>query len=156
MEKIKTLNELKQIIGELKEKGEKIIFTNGCFDFIHVGHVRYLKGASRLGDTLIVAINSDNMVKKIKGSNRPLIGENERAEIIANFECVDFVTIFDEPTVEKLLLALKPHVHAKGTDYTKETVPERETVLSYGGDIAITGDTKERSSREYLKRLKVP
>jgi rfaE bifunctional protein nucleotidyltransferase chain/domain len=137
-----------------KAKGLAVVLTNGCFDVLHAGHVRYLQGARALGDLLIVAVNSDHQVRKLKGEGRPLLPEAERAELIASLEAVDLVTIFDEPTVTELLLALKPAVHAKGTDYTEETVPERDVVRSYGGRVAIVGDPKDHSTSEMLSRFR--
>ena len=145
---IKDIDRLVQIINKLKAKGKKIVFGNGCFDILHVGHIRYLKGARDLGDFLIIAVNSDSSARAIKGSDGLIMPEDERLEILAAIEHIDYVTIFAEPTVENLLLKLKPHIHAKGTDYTKETVPERNTVASYGGQIAIVGDEKNHSSTE--------
>lgn len=140
-------------VESLKKEGKTIVFANGCFDLIHVGHIRYLCGAAQEADILLVAINSDESVRKIKGENRPIMPLAERLEIIAALECVDIVTAFDEPTCKNLLEMLKPDVHAKGTDYTEENVPERNTVLSYGGKIAIVGDPKDHSSSEILKKL---
>jgi rfaE bifunctional protein nucleotidyltransferase chain/domain len=137
-----------------RRKGAKIVLTNGCFDLIHAGHIRYLQGAKALGDILIVGINSDEQVSLLKGAGRPFMPEDERAEIISALRCVDFVTIFCEATVEELLLALKPDFHAKGTDYTEETVPEREIVLSYGGKVAIVGDPKDHSSTRMIETVK--
>jgi rfaE bifunctional protein nucleotidyltransferase chain/domain len=154
MSKLKNLNELGDIVKEERKKGRKIVFANGCFDIIHVGHIRYLKEAKTLGDLLIVAINSDSSAKKLKGDGRPVTPENERAEIVAAIEYVDYVTIFNEPNVSNLLLALKPDIHAKGTDYTEDSVPEANTVRAYGGRVAITGDKKERSSTEIIKKVK--
>src|SRR6185295_2267011 len=131
--------ELIERVTAAREAGAKIVFANGCFDVLHVGHVRYLAGARELGDILIVGINSDMQVAAQKGAGRPVLPANERAEIVAALEAVTYVTIFDEPTVEELLLALKPDVHAKGTDYTTESVPERDVVRSYGGEVAIVG-----------------
>jgi len=130
-----------------------VVLTNGCFDVLHAGHVRYLEGARALGDVLVVAVNSDRQVRALKGEGRPLVPEAERAELIASFEVVDLVTIFDEPTVTELLLALKPDVHAKGTDYTEETVPERDVVRSFGGRVAIVGDPKNHSTSELLRKV---
>ena len=144
----KDIDELSRIIESLKADGKKIIFGNGCFDILHVGHIRYLKGAKELGDCLVIAVNSDSSVKKIKGEGNPLIPEDERLEIMSAIESVDYLTLFSEPNVESLLLRLKPHVHAKGTDYTKNSVPERDTVISFGGEIAIVGDPKNHSSTE--------
>jgi rfaE bifunctional protein nucleotidyltransferase chain/domain len=141
-------------IESAKNEGQTIVFTNGCFDVLHAGHIRYLLGARELGDVLVVAINSDAQVRTLKGVGRPILSEHDRAELVASIEAVDFVTIFDEPTVEQLLLALRPDVHAKGTDYTEETVPERDVVRSFGGRVAIVGDPKNHSTSEMLKRLK--
>ena len=145
--------ELVQRVNELRTEGAAVVFANGCFDLFHVGHLRYLEGAAALSDVLVVAINSDRQARELKGEDRPFIPENERAEIVAALKCVDFVTVFDEPTVEELLLALKPDFHAKGTDYTADTVPEREVVRSYGGTVAIVGDPKDHSSTEIIERL---
>ncbi len=145
--------ELTRRVLALRESGAVIVMANGCFDLLHVGHVRYLQEARTLGDVLVVGINSDRQARSLKGENRPIVSENERAELVAAVKGVDLVTIFDEPTVTELLLAVRPDVHAKGTDYTVETVPERETVLSYGGRVAITGDPKDHSSTELIARL---
>ena len=145
--------ELVQRVNELRTEGAAVVFANGCFDLFHVGHLRYLEGAAALGDVLVVAINSDRQTRELKGEDRPFTPENERAEIVAALKCVDFVTVFDEPTVEELLLALKPDFHAKGTDYTADTVPEREVVRTYGGTVAIVGDPKDHSSTEIIERL---
>ena len=136
-----------------KAKGARIVLANGCFDVLHVGHVRYLQGARALGDLLIVGINSDAEVARLKGEGRPILAERERAELVASLESVDLVTIFDEPTVTELLLAIRPDVHAKGTDYTEETVPERDVVRSYGGSVRIVGDPKDHSTSEMLRKV---
>lgn len=136
-----------------RQRGSKIVLANGCFDFFHVGHIRYLAGAKALGDCLIVAVNSDEQVRKLKGENRPLIDETERAEIISALKFVDFVTIFPEPTVEQLIRAIRPDFHAKGTDYTTETVPERDIVREYGGQTAIVGDPKDHSSTDLITKI---
>ncbi|MGI8836402.1 MAG: adenylyltransferase/cytidyltransferase family protein [Pyrinomonadaceae bacterium] len=141
-------------IEAAKSEGQTIVLTNGCFDVLHAGHIRYLLGARELGDVLVVAINADAQVRALKGGGRPILSEHDRAELVASIEAVDFVTVFDEPTVEQLLLALRPDVHAKGTDYTEETVPERDVVRSFGGRVAIVGDPKNHSTSEMLKRLK--
>ena len=146
--KIYKRTDIKQKVEALKNNGKKIVFANGCFDVLHVGHIRYLKSAKKFGDILLVAINSDESVHKLKGEGRPMQNENERAEIIAALECVDFVTIFVEDTADDILLELKPDFQAKGTDYTEKNVPERETVLSFGGKIVIAGDPKNHSSTE--------
>lgn len=140
-------------IDELRKVGSKIVLANGCFDLFHVGHLRYLAAAAEVADRLIVAVNSDEQARRLKGDGRPYTEENERAEIIAGLSCVDAVTIFTEPTVEELLLAIKPDFHAKGTDYTTETVPEREIVRSYGGNVVIVGDPKDHSSTEIISRI---
>jgi rfaE bifunctional protein nucleotidyltransferase chain/domain len=140
-------------INTEKAKGARIVLTNGCFDILHAGHVRYLEGARSLGDVLVVGINSDVQVASLKGEGRPIIPERERAELVASLQAVDLVTIFDEPTVTELLLAIKPDVHAKGTDYTEETVPERDVVRSYGGRVAIVGDPKDHSTSEMLRKV---
>jgi len=134
-----------------RRKGAKIVLANGCFDLFHVGHIRYLAGAKALGDVLIVGINSDEQVRKLKGAHRPLMPEAERAEIVSALKFVDYVTIFDEPTVAELIRAVRPDLHAKGTDYTAETVPEREIVKEYGGKTAIVGDPKDHSSTDLIK-----
>lgn len=148
------LDELARRIERLKQQGKRVVFTNGGFDLLHVGHLRTLQGARELGDALVVALNSDASIHRNKGPNLPIIPAAERAELVAALACVDLVTIFDEPRVDGLLLRLKPHVHAKGTDYTKETVPERETVMSYGGEVAITGDAKAHSTSWIIKKIR--
>ena len=145
--------ELIKRVESAREQGARIVFANGCFDVLHVGHVRYLAGARELGDVLVVGVNSDAQVAIQKGAGRPVLPATERAEIVDALEPVTFVTIFDEPTVEQLLLALKPDVHAKGTDYTTETVPERDVVRSYGGQVAIVGDAKDHSTSAIIARL---
>ena len=134
--------------------GRSVAFANGCFDLLHVGHVRYLQAAAREADRLVVALNDDRSVALLKGANRPLLAEHDRAELVAALRGVDYVVIFPEPTVTPLLLALRPDVHCKGTDYTVDTVPERETVRGYGGRIAIVGDPKDHSTRDLLERIR--
>ena len=141
-----------KVVAEARANGKRIVMANGCFDILHVGHIRYLRGARELGDLLVVGVNSDSQVAIQKGAGRPILPSVERAELIGALESVSYVTIFDEPTVEELLLALKPDVHAKGTDYTVETVPEREVVRSYGGTVAIVGDPKDHSTSEILSQ----
>jgi rfaE bifunctional protein nucleotidyltransferase chain/domain len=150
---ILTREDLIERVASAREAGARIVFANGCFDVLHVGHIRYLAGARQLGDVLIVGINSDQQVAAQKGAGRPVLPASERAEIVAALESVTYVTIFDEPTVEELLLALKPDVHAKGTDYTTDTVPERDVVRSYGGQVAIVGDPKDHSTSQIIARL---
>ena len=146
-------NELIERVNSARESGARIVLANGCFDVLHVGHVRYLAGARELGDVLVVGINSDEQVALQKGDGRPVLPATERAEIVAALEPVTYVTIFNEPTVEELLLALKPDVHAKGTDYTTDTVPERDVVRSYGGRVAIVGDPKDHSTSAIIAQL---
>lgn len=136
-----------------REKGKIIVLANGCFDLLHVGHTRYLAGAKQLGDILIVGVNCDAQVRKLKGEGRPFTNEDERAELISALRFVDFVTIFREPTVEELIRTIRPDFHAKGTDYTVNNVPEREIVIACGGKVAIVGDPKDHSSSEMLVRL---
>jgi rfaE bifunctional protein nucleotidyltransferase chain/domain len=153
-EYIRDLHELKAIIDRERSRGKKIVFGNGCFDLLHVGHIRYLAGAKALGDVLVVALNDDSSVVglgKRKAVATPL---DERVEIIAAVRYVDYVTTFSEPTVENLLRVLKPDFHAKGTDYTPETVPEKDIVKAYGGQVAIVGDPKDHSTRDIIARLK--
>jgi len=145
--------ELIRRVAEARKGGKRVVLANGCFDVLHVGHVRYLAGARELGDMLVVGINSDEQVAIQKGAGRPVMPAIERAEIVAALEPVTYVTIFNEPTVEELLLALKPDVHAKGTDYTTDTVPERDVVRSYGGQVAIVGDPKDHSTSSIIARL---
>ncbi len=142
-----------QRITVAKAKGSRIVLANGCFDVLHAGHVRYLEGARALGDVLVVGINSDTQVARLKGEGRPILPERDRAELVASLEAVDLVTIFDEPTVTELLLAIRPDVHAKGTDYTEETVPECDVVRSYGGSVRIVGDPKDHSTSEMLRKV---
>jgi D-glycero-beta-D-manno-heptose 1-phosphate adenylyltransferase len=148
-------NRLVARVAIARKHGARIVLANGCFDILHVGHVRYLEGAKALGNVLVVGVNSDEQVRVQKGEGRPFVPERERAEIIAAIRAVDFVTIFTEPTVEQLLLSIRPDIHAKGTDYTADTVPERDVVRSYGGRVAIVGDPKDHSSTEMIKELAV-
>lgn len=145
--------ELVTRINAERKNGSRVVLANGCFDVLHVGHVRYLAGARELGDVLVVGVNSDEQVARLKGEGRPILPDIERAEIVAALESVTYVTVFDEPTVEELLLTLKPDVHAKGTDYTEDSVPERDVVRSYGGRVAIVGDPKDHSTSAILARL---
>ena len=141
-------------VADDRAAGRTVAFANGCFDLLHVGHVRYLQAAAAEADRLVVAINDDRSVSGLKGSGRPILSESDRAEIVAAVRGVDYVVIFPEPTVTPLLLALKPDVHCKGTDYTVDTVPERETVRGYGGRVAIVGDPKDHSTRDLLARIR--
>jgi D-glycero-beta-D-manno-heptose 1-phosphate adenylyltransferase len=151
--KIKTLEELKAVTQHLRASGRTVVFVNGCFDLLHVGHVRYLQHARALGDVLILGVNSDACVAALKGKGRPLQPEADRIEILASLECVDYILLFDAPTVDDILKALKPDIHAKGTDYSEESVPERETVLAYGGRVAIAGDPKDHSTRDLIQTI---
>ena len=153
MKKIKTLAQLARIVAAERRKGRSIVLANGGFDLVHAGHVRYLEAAKRAGDVLIVALNSDRSVRRLKGPGRPVLPQEERAAIIAAFACVDYVTIFGEPDVGRILRTLEPDVHAKGSDYTRETVPERATVRAYGGTILIAGGPKIRSASEIIPRV---
>lgn len=137
-----------------RRKGRTVVLANGCFDLFHVGHIRYLAGAKNLGGILVVGINSDEQVRRLKGDGRPFMPENERAELVSALRFVDFVTIFNEPTVTELIRTIRPDFHAKGTDYTVESVPEREIVREYGGQVAIVGDPKDHSSTEFIQKLK--
>ena len=140
-------------VRDERAAGRTIAFANGCFDILHVGHVRYLEAAAQEADVLVVAINDDASVKALKGENRPIMAAEHRAELVASLRSVDFVVVFPEPTVAPLLEALRPDVHCKGTDYTADTVPERDTVQAYGGRIAIVGDPKNHSTRDLLERI---
>ncbi|MHB8109970.1 MAG: adenylyltransferase/cytidyltransferase family protein [Syntrophorhabdaceae bacterium] len=151
---IRSTNELKQIIDAEKAAGKTVVFGNGCFDILHVGHVRYLKGAKELGDILVVAVNDDASVTGLGKRKEIVTPADERAEIISAIDCVDYVILFGDPTAENLLRALKPHIHAKGTDYTEGNVPEREIVRSYGGRVAIVGDPKDHSTTDIIKTIK--
>jgi len=146
-------DDLVAYVTKEKEKGSTVVLANGCFDVLHVGHIRYLQGAKAQGDLLVVGINSDRQVAVLKGRGRPIMADTARAEMVASVAAVDFVTVFEEPTVANLLLAIQPDIHAKGTDYTEETVPEREVVRSYGGRVAIVGDPKTHSTSEILDRV---
>jgi len=152
--KILSLRELKSRVGEHQQRGEKVVFANGCFDILHVGHVRYLEAARTTGDVLIVAINSDSSVRELKGTGRPILDESARARLIAALRAVDYVVIFSESSVEPLLRELRPDVHAKGTDYTAETVPERAVAKELNIRIAIVGDPKNHSTRDMLYALR--
>jgi rfaE bifunctional protein nucleotidyltransferase chain/domain len=140
-------------IGEARASGRTVAFANGCFDLLHVGHVRYLEAAAREADLLVVAINDDASVRALKGEGRPMLAAEHRAELVAALRCVDLVTVFPEPTVSPLLELLHPDVHCKGTDYSEDTVPERDVVRAYGGRVAIVGDPKDHSTRDLLARI---
>ena len=154
MAKRLSLEEAAELAQESRKQRKSLVLANGCFDLLHVGHIRYLQAAAREGDLLLVAVNSDGSVRRLKGPERPVMPEEERAEILEAIECVDHVLVFDETTVEEVIRRLRPQVHAKGTDYTEETVPERELVRSYGGRVAIVGDPKDHSTRNYLQKIR--
>jgi len=143
---------LRDQVGAWRAQGESIVLTNGCFDVLHVGHVRYLEAAKALGGKLVVAVNADSTVRELKGEGRPRTPQNERAELMAALAAVDAVVIFEEPDVRALVREIRPEVHAKGTDYTRESVPERDEVMACGGRVEIVGDPKDHSSSELLKR----
>ena len=155
--KIISLRELKSRVGDHQQRGQTVVFANGCFDILHVGHVRYLEAARAEGDVLVVGVNSDSSVRDLKGPGRPVLDENARARLVASLRAVDYVVIFSEPSVEPLLRELRPDVHAKGTDYTVATVPERTVAKELNIRIAIVGDPKNHSTRDMLQALrKVP
>jgi rfaE bifunctional protein nucleotidyltransferase chain/domain len=153
-EKLWTRGDAAARVDRLRRGGARIVFANGAFDLLHAGHVRYLEAARREGDFLIVGVNSDSSVRLSKGAGRPLVPEVERAEIVAALGCVDAVVVFSEASPAELIALLKPDVHAKGTDYTPETVPERDVVESYGGRVAIVGDTKNHATTDLVARIR--
>jgi D-glycero-beta-D-manno-heptose 1-phosphate adenylyltransferase len=152
--KIVARDVLREKLAEHKRQGRSIVFANGCFDTLHVGHVRYLDGARREGEILVVGVNADSSVCGLKGPGRPVLDENARAQLVAALRCVDFVVLFGELNVEALLEELRPDVHAKGTDYTAETVPERAVATRFGIRVAIVGDPKDHSTREFLESVR--
>ncbi len=154
MGRIVANDELIAAVGRERAAGKRIALANGCFDVLHVGHVRYLEGARREADRLVVAVNDDGSVRALKGEGRPILSAADRAELVAALRAVDYVVLFPETTVARLLEQLRPDVHCKGTDYTTDTVPERETVRAYGGRVAIVGDPKDHSTRDLLARIK--
>ena len=151
--KIRSLDELKKISTRLKKEGKKVVFTNGCFDLLHIGHIKYLQKAKEFGDVLVVGVNSDNSVKKVKGPKRPLLPQEERAKILAALEYVDYVTIFSALTPEKVIEALKPNVHVKGGDYQPEDLPEARMVESYGGKVMVVNEIEHRSTTELINLI---
>lgn len=146
--KVRSLEELPALL-----QGKKVVLANGCFDILHVGHLRYLNEARALGDTLVVAINSDKSIRLIKDAGRPILIEAERVALISALRCVDYVVVFDEPDVSRVIDVLRPAIQAKGTDYTEQSVPERDKVLAYGGTVKITGDPKDHSTRDIIERI---
>ncbi len=145
--------DLRQIVKGLQLQGKKVVFTNGVFDLLHVGHVRSLKDARSRGDYLVIAVNSDASARELKGEHLPVNPLKERIEVLSALACVNYITVIKERTADILLSMVRPNIHAKGTDYTVETVPERETVLSYGGSIAIVGDPKDHSTTTLLAKI---
>jgi rfaE bifunctional protein nucleotidyltransferase chain/domain len=154
MGRVVTDVELVRLVAAERAAGHTVAFANGCFDLLHVGHVRYLEAARREADRLIVAVNADESVRRLKGAGQPVMPDAERAELLAAMQAVDYVVVFSDATVERLLLLVKPDVHCKGTDYTVDTVPEREVVRRYGGRVAVVGDPKDHSTRDLLSRLR--
>jgi len=152
--KIATLAEVEARVEAARRAGKTVALANGCFDVLHVGHVRYLQGARREADVLVVGLNGDDSVRRLKGPGRPVLGEQDRALLVAAVRAVDHVVVFAEDDVQGLLLALRPDVHCKGTDYTPETVPEKDVVRSYGGRVAIVGDPKDHDTRSLLRRIR--
>jgi rfaE bifunctional protein nucleotidyltransferase chain/domain len=148
-----TVRDAARVAEGLRADGKRIVLANGCFDLLHVGHVRYLQAAAAEADRLVVAVNDDASVAALKGQGRPVLPAADRAELVAALRGVDYVVVFGDATVERLLLRLEPDVHCKGTDYTVDTVPERGVVASYGGRTAIVGDSKQHATRELLKRI---
>ncbi len=151
--KLFRLDALVPEIDRLKAEGKQIVFANGIFDILHVGHIRYLRSAKKHGDILVVGVNGDASARKLKGEGRPFTNQDERLEVLAGMEPIDYLILFEDDDVTKLLLTLKPHFHAKGTDYTVDSVPERETVRSYGGEVIICGDPKSHSSSVIRERI---
>lgn len=149
-----SVDEAAALADRLRAEGKRIVLANGCFDLLHVGHVRYLQAARRLGDVLFVGVNSDAAVRRLKGPGRPLVPVAERAEIVGALAGVDHVVIFDEDTADRLLERLRPHVHAKGTDYTPDTVPERAVARAVGAEVAITGDAKVHATRDLIALIR--
>lgn len=152
--KIVTRDEAARFIREAHDTGRKVAMANGVFDLIHVGHVRYLQAAREMADALVVAVNSDASTRAYKGPDRPMVPEEERAEMVAALACVDRVMVFDEPDVRATLRALRPDIHVKGTDYTPDTIPEKEEVMAYGGRVAVAGDPKNHSSTAVIEKLR--
>jgi rfaE bifunctional protein nucleotidyltransferase chain/domain len=156
MNKVLSRSDLLARVADARREGRTVAFANGCFDLLHVGHIRYLHAAAQEADLLVVAINDDESVRTLKGEGRPILKAEDRAELVSALACVDFVIVFPEPTVGPLLEILRPDVHCKGTDYTLDSVPERDVVRAYGGRIAIVGDPKDHSTRDLLARIAGP
>jgi len=154
MARIVTREELNELVEADRAAGRTVALANGCFDLLHVGHTRYLEAAAAEADRLIVAVNDDESVRQLKGEGRPILPAADRAELVCGLRAVDYVVVFSGPTVAELLQAYKPDVHCKGTDYTSDTVPEREVVKAYGGRVAIVGDQKDHSTRDLLEKIR--
>ena len=154
--KIVSRESARAIAAEARRSGHRVVLANGCFDLLHVGHARYLAGARAYGDLLMVGVNSDASVRRIKGPGRPLLDQQARARLVAAFAAVDYVVVFDEDDVRSLIAELRPHIHAKGTDYTAESVPERDAVLAAGGEVAIVGDPKDHATRDLIEKILDP
>ncbi len=154
LSKIASLAAIRERVEEARRAGRTVAFANGCFDILHVGHVRYLEAARREADLLVVGVNGDDSVRRLKGANRPILPESHRAALVAALRAVDHVLVFAEDDVRAILRTLRPDVHCKGTDYTAETVPERDTVRAYGGRVAIVGDPKAHDTRGLLQRIR--
>ena len=152
--KVGSLESVRERVATAREEGRTVALANGCFDVLHVGHVRYLEGARAEADVLVVGVNGDDSVRRLKGEGRPVMPAEDRALMVAALKCTDHVVVFEEDDVSHLLLTLRPDVHCKGTDYTEETVPERDVVRSYGGRVAIVGDPKEHDTRRLLERIR--
>ncbi|MES2201192.1 MAG: adenylyltransferase/cytidyltransferase family protein [candidate division FCPU426 bacterium] len=154
MKKFVAREKLAPVIRRLKARGKRVVFANGCFDLLHVGHLRYLQGAKKAGDVLVVALNTDASVRRLKGASRPLMPLRERVELIAALDCVDYVTSFGEPSAGKTLTLLRPSLQAKGSDYSTDSVPEAALMKSLGGGVVITGDPKDHSTSDLIKKIK--
>jgi D-beta-D-heptose 7-phosphate kinase/D-beta-D-heptose 1-phosphate adenosyltransferase len=152
--KILTRAQLVQLASLWHEAGKRIVLTNGCFDLLHVGHLRYLQEARRLGDMLVVGVNSDESVRQLKGESRPIVPQQERAELVAGLECVDYVTIFEEPTAVELVQLIQPTYYAKGGDYTEQDLPESEAVVAHGGFVVILPLQPERSTSALIEKIR--
>jgi D-beta-D-heptose 7-phosphate kinase/D-beta-D-heptose 1-phosphate adenosyltransferase len=153
MGEVLSRGQMKRKADELRASGKKIVFTNGCFDLLHVGHTRYLRNARELGDVLIVGLNSDSSVRKIKGEGRPIVPEGERAEVLASLACVDYVVVFEEDRPDSLLKSIRPHIHVKGGDYSIQDIPERKSVESHGGKVVILKKVERHSTRNIIQKI---
>jgi rfaE bifunctional protein nucleotidyltransferase chain/domain len=152
--KVASLDDVRSRVEDARRRGLTVALANGCFDVLHVGHIRYLEGARREADVLVVGVNGDGSVARLKGPGRPLMPSEDRAVLVAALRAVDHVVVFEEDDVTRLLLALRPDVHCKGTDYTPDTVPEKDVVRAYGGRVAIVGDPKDHDTRALIQRIR--